>query len=39
MVRKRQGRETAGEIEAEDIHEEDRAYRGDNGEDDSYAED
>lgn len=31
------GREAVGE--AEDVREEDRAYRGDNGEDDSYAED
>lgn len=38
-VRKRQDRETAPEVEVDDIHGDGRAYAGDNEEDDSYAED
>ena len=38
-VRKRQDRDVVSDVEVEDIYEGDRAYKGDNGEDDSYAED
>lgn len=38
-VRKRQGREVVPGLEVEHIHEASRVYNGDNGEDDSYAED